>query len=115
MTDNVPVDSTVAGVASTYTSTKDIQLQCKDQECCYVNLKASGFDVLKTALVLGIDYKTECLTMDILPVVLVIDGKQCKLIHLLAAILSTHSTITSIWDVEQFLFLVAKQTTKFTG
>lgn len=113
--DNFPPDATIAGVVHAhdpYLKTKDIQLRCKDQECCYVNLKASGCDVLKTALRLGIDYKTECLTTDIPPVVLVIDTKQCKLIHLLVAILSSHTT-TSIWDVEQFLMLVMKQTTNY--
>jgi hypothetical protein len=113
--DNVPVESTIAGIVDTanpYNPIKEIQSKCKDQEYCYVNLKTSGSDVLTTALRLGIDYKTECLTMDIPPVVLVVDSKQCKLIHLLVALLSSQTT-TSIWDVEQFLSLVMKQTTSY--
>ena len=93
-----------------YESIKKFQADDRGQETCFVNCNMGVSGLLFQALILGIDYQTECLTMDTPSVVLVVHSKQCKLAQLLLSILSSHPS-TFMMDVMGFLLLLMRQGT----
>ena len=110
MPQGVPHHSVTKSDTRVYEAIKKIQVTTdRGLETCFVTVHdANLIEIMILTLMLGIDYQTECRTMDTPSVVLVVNHKQCKLAQILLAVLSSHAS-TFLMDVIFFLNLLEKQ------